>query len=323
MLKSMRSNCASISMTYRDVLQLAKILVLGTIAWCVSPRFWRKIASGTARIGQVDNCWPVYNVILGRKYSKAEICHISKRRRSYSRELKIQILGLNGPWRGWRPDIRLNGEVNLQKAVEGGCGVILWVTETVFSTLIVKMALDRAGYHACQLSRPGHGFSLSSSFGIRYLNPIWIRVEDRFIAERVVIAGETATEELAVLRARLGKNGVVIITVVPLAHKFVEVPFFQGHLQLPTGPVQLALKTGAVLLPVFAFTKQNGGFEVLIDQAINPADGSRRALDIAAAYARRLEPFVMEHPDQWTGWDWLGSWMRIAGWKWANETQVS
>ena len=307
-------------MTYRDVLQLVKILVLGAIAWCVSPRFWRKIASGTARIGQRDNCWPVYDAILGQKYSKAEISRISKRRRSYTRELKLQILGLNGPWRAWRPDIRLNGEVNLQKALEGGCGVILWVTGTVFSTLIVKMALDRAGYHVCQLSRPGHGFSLSSSFGIRYLNPIWTRVEDRFIAERVVITGETAAEALKVLRARLGTNGVVIITVAPLAHKFAEVPFFQGQLQLPTGPVQLAMTTGAVLLPVFAFTKQNGGFEVSIDQAIYPASGASKAADIAAAYARGLEPFVLAHPDQWTGWDWLASRMRVRTPHWHSFT---
>ncbi len=297
-------------MTYRDVLQLVKILVLGAIAWCVPPRFWRKIALGTARIGQRDNCWPVYDAILGQKYSNAEVSHISKRRRSYTRELTIQILGLNCPWRAWRPDIRLNGEVNLQKALEGGRGVILWVTETVFSTLIVKMALDRAGYHVCQLSRPGHGFSLST-FGFRYLNPIWTGVEDRFIAERVLITGETAAEALTVLRTRLGANGVVSITVAPLAHKFAEVPFFQGQLQLPTGPVRLALTTGAVLLPVFAFTKQNGGFEVSIDQAIYPASGDRKAADIIAVYARRLEPFVLAHPDQWTGWNWLASRLQV------------
>ena len=219
-------NLALTSMTLGDTLLLSKIVAGTAIAWCVPPRYWRKVASAMGGISQADQCWPVvYDAILGQKYSKTEIARIRERRHTYSRELKFQILGLAGPWRAWRPDIRLNGEVNLQDALKRGRGAILWVLETTFSTLIVKMALHRTGYYACQLSRPGHGFS-STSFGIRFLNPIWIRVEDRFIAERVVIYGETAAEALTVLRKRLAANGIVIITLAPLAHKFAEVPFF-------------------------------------------------------------------------------------------------
>jgi lauroyl/myristoyl acyltransferase len=223
--------------------------------------------------------------------------------------LKLQILGLNRPWRSWRPDIRLNGEAHLQKALESGHGTILWVLETAFSTLIVKMALHNLGYQACQLSRPGHGFS-TSSFGIRFLNPIWTRVENRFIAERILIVGENAAEALTALRARLAENRIVIITVAPLAYKFAEVPFFHAQLQLPAGPVRLALTTGAALLPVFAFTTDNGGFEVSIEEPLYPGDRTASVENIAAAFAKRLEPFILEHPDQWTGWDWLAGRMR-------------
>ncbi len=296
----------------RDVLQVGKIAALAAIAWCVPPRFWRTVASATSWIGQRDQCWPVYDTILGLKYSKAEIARISRRRHSHSRELKLQILGLNGPWRGWQPEVRLSGQVNLHKALETGRGAILWVLETTFSTLMVKMALYKSGYHACQLSRPGHGFSTDTPFGIRVLNPIWTRVENRFIAERVLIAGETATEALTVLRTRLVANGIVIITLAPLAHKFTEVPFFHAQLQLPTGPIRLALTTGAALLPVFAFTTKNNEFEVAIAEAIYPTPRPSTVEDIAAAYARRLEPFVLEHPDQWNGWDWLSDRMRVS-----------
>jgi lauroyl/myristoyl acyltransferase len=297
-------------MTIRDVLQLGKLLPLALIAWLFPPRFWRKAAMATSWIGKTDRCWPVYQYILGHKYSKSEIAGISVRRRSYSRELKLQIFGLNGPWRFWHPDICLNGEDHLRRALEGGHGAILWVTETAFSTLIVKMALDNAGYRACQLSRPGHGFSATSSFGIRFLNPIWTRVENRFIAERILIIGESAADALTKLHARLAANRIVIITVAPLAHKFAEVPFFQGQLQLPTGPIRLALTAGAVLLPVFTFTTDQGGFEVSIEEPLYPASGCTSVENIAAAYAKRLEPFVLEHPDQWSGWDWLAGRLR-------------
>ena len=175
------------------------------------------------------------------------------------------------------------------------------------------MALHNAGYRAIQLSRPGHGFSIDSSFGIRFLNPIWTSVENRFIAERVLIVGETAADALTTLRVRLAANQIVIITVAPLAHKFAEVPFFHRRLQLPTGPIRLALTTKAMLLPVFSFTQANGGFEVSIEGPLYPKSGAPTVEDVAAAYAKRLEPFVLEHPDQWAGWDWLVAQMRPVG----------
>jgi hypothetical protein len=291
-------------MSIRDFLDIGKIVALTLIAWLFHPRFWRKAAIATSRIGQTDRTKPVCNYILGHKYSESEIAKLSRKRRSYQRELQLQILGLNRPWRSWRPNIRLDGAPHLKRALEGRCGVILWVTETAFSTLVVKMALHNAGYQVCQLSRPGHGFS-PSSFGIRFLNPIWTRIENRFIAERILIVGESSADAMATVRARLAANGIVMITVVPLAHKFTEAPFFQDQLQLPTGPIQLAMATGAALLPVFSFAKHNSNFEISIQSPLFPASGPIDTKSIASAYAERLEPFVLNHPDQWTGWHWL------------------
>lgn len=174
------------SITKRDIWDIGRLVALTPIAWLVPPRFWRKAAKLTCSINSAERSWPEHKNILADKYSEAEIANIAARRRYYMRELTIQILGLSGPWRSWRPVVHLNGTTHLRKALEGGHGAILWVTETAFSTLIVKMALHNAGYQAIQLSRPGHGFS-ASDFGVRFLNPLWTRVEDRFIAERLLI----------------------------------------------------------------------------------------------------------------------------------------
>jgi Bacterial lipid A biosynthesis acyltransferase len=288
-------------MTLRDVRDIGKLAALALIAWLLPPRLWRKAAMATRSIGEGDPYSPAYRQILAQKYSEPEIADIGTRGRAYRRELRLQILGLDGPWRSWRPDICLNGTIHIRRALERGHGAILWVTETAFSTLIVKMALHDAGCQAYQLSRPGHGFS-ASPFGIRFLNPLWTRVEDRFIADRVLIIGENGAEALAVLRERLSRNQIVMITVGTQAHKLVQVPFVNCYLQLPTGPIALARATGAGLLPVFAVTQESGRFKVSIQEALNPTGSPANDDSIAAAYAKRLELFVLEYPDQWNGW---------------------
>jgi Bacterial lipid A biosynthesis acyltransferase len=287
-------------MTIRDVRDIGKLAALALIAWLLPPRLWRKAAVATRWISRTDRYPPGYQQILAHKYSKSEIARIRTGHRAYLRELRFQILGLNGPWHSWHPDIRLNGTNHLCEALERGHGAILWVTETVFSTLIVKMALHNACYQASQLSRPEHGFSISR-FGVGFLNPFWTRVEDRFIAERVLIIGEYAAEALAVLRARLCSNQIVIITVVAQAHKLADVPFFHTQLRVPTGPIRLARKTGAALLPVFAIAKDDGGFVVSIQDPLQPTRDEADDESIAAAYAKRLEPFILKYPDQWNG----------------------
>jgi Bacterial lipid A biosynthesis acyltransferase len=293
-----------IQMNIRDIGEIGKITALTLIAWLLPPRLWRQAAWATSSIGRDDKSGPSYQQNLAHKFSKSEIATIRYKRRAYLRELKFQILGLIGPWRSWRPHIRLVGADHLRKALDDGHGAILWVTETVFSTLIAKIALHDAGYHAYQLSRPQHGFS-TSPFGVRFLNPIWTGVEDRFIAERIVINGETAADALAILRARIAVNQIIIITVVPQAHKLVQVPFLRAHLPLATGPIRLARTTGATLLPVFTFARDDGGFEVSISEPLFPTDGPADDESIAAAYAEQLESSVLDYPDQWSGWHWL------------------
>jgi len=62
---------------------------------------------------------------------------------------------------------------------------------------------------------------------------------------------------------------------------------------------------------VFAVAKENS-FEVSIEQPIYPGTPEATAAEIAAAYAKRLEPFVLGYPDQWMGWDWLAGRFRAA-----------
>jgi predicted LPLAT superfamily acyltransferase len=286
-----------------DLLQVGKIAAFTTVAWLTPPRLWRKAAAATAHFGTYGADLSVYQRIFGPTFDKNAASLLNYRRRICRYEARLQILGLKGIWRSWWPDIRLHGDAELRKALNNGRGAILWVTESAYSALILKMALNSAGYRASQLTRPGHGFS-NSPFGIRFLNPLWTNVEDRFIDERVAIQGDNAASALAILRARLAANRVVNIAVYTKARKFVEVPFFHHSIQLPTGPIRLMRETGAPLLPAFVFASDKH-FDVTIESALPPSD-KRGAFDsTATAYAKLLESYVRKYPEQWMGWDYI------------------
>ena len=223
-----------------------------------------------------------------------------------SLEMTLQILALHRPGRGWRPRIHMQGLDTLAAALRRGSGAILWISDFVYRPLIVPLALRQAGFAAIHLSRPEHGFSVSP-FGIRFLNPLWTAVENRFLAERVVIENNDASAALKTLRERLAGNEIVSITVAETGRRTLDTKFLQGRLRVATGPVHLARTSGAPLLPITAVRHEDGSYEVSIGQPLDVGGSDEPPYSAAVrAYAAMLEPFVRRHPDQWNGWIALG-----------------
>jgi Bacterial lipid A biosynthesis acyltransferase len=286
-----------------DLLKIIKVAAFVLIAWSTPPRLWRKISTIMSGFGATPSLpLPFYQRILGPTFDAASLSRLNRNRRINSREAALQVMGLQGTWRTWHPKIHLHGAAHLQKALENRRGAIFWLTDSPYSPLIFKMALSNAGYRASQLTRPNHGFGFSSSFGIRFINPLWTHVEDRFIDERVTIQDDNAASALAILRTRLADNRIVIITIVGLAHNFVEVPFFQHVLRVPIGPIRLAQETGAALLPAFVIANVSGSFRVTIESPLPSCNKQNTFERTASSYAKLLEPYVSAHPEQWTGW---------------------
>lgn len=222
--------------------------------------------------------------------------------RDRSLEVQLQILALHRPMRHWRPRIRWRGLKNVALALRGGSGAILWTSDFVYSSLVTKIAFHEAGFAITKLSRPEHGFS-TSPFGIRFLNPSWTRIEDRFMAGRVVIAGGDTKGALEALRRRLAAGRLICITASDTARRCAEVGFLGRRLRLATGPLHLSRTSGAPLLPVFTIRGDDGAYEICVGQPLEPGEGREADYGAAAqAYATMLEPFVRTHPDQWSGW---------------------
>jgi len=204
----------------------------------------------------------------------------------------------------WLPAARLSHADRIARALDSGRGVILWVAHAFHGHLGAKVAFGQAGLKVCHLSRPNHGFS-SSRFGVRYLNRIQTVVEDRHIAERVMLPMEGQNTALHVLARRLRSNGIVSITAQRGIARTVEAPFLDGKLTLAPGAPALAHMTGAALLPVFAFRDEDGVVDVRVEAPLEVDTEAPRELAVADAvrrYAPILESDVLRYPGQWLGW---------------------
>ena len=152
------------------------------------------------------------------------------------------------------------------------------------------------------LSTPAHGFS-ATRFGVRYLNRMQTRIEDRYIAERVLLPLQGQNAALQTLVKRLKANKAVSITGQRGTGHTVDARFLDGTLPLAPGAPALAQMTGAKLLPVFAFRAADGVVEVTVEPEI-ALEGARDAAIAGAvqAFAARSEPYVLRHPGQWLSW---------------------
>ena len=81
-----------------------------------------------------------------------------------------------------------------------------------------------------------------------------------------------------------------------------EVPFFGSPAQLPDGPVRVAMRTGAALVPVFGLRLPDDSFLVQVEPALElPHTGDVEA-DVAAGMkmvVEALERHISQHPEQW------------------------
>ncbi len=105
------------------------------------------------------------------------------------------------------------------------------------------------------------------------------------------------------LRDSLCKDEVVLIQadrVLP-GHKGVAMPFLHGHVEIPTGPVKLAMASGAPIVPVFAIRTPDGRVRIIIEDAIEaPAPWPREGVHPALVQLTRIiESYVKRYPEQW------------------------
>lgn len=289
----------------RDFVIIPMVITLWLLALCLPAKCWPSLARWLARL-QLANAarfssdeLEMVQVVVGRGAGKAAWIEKSFRR-DWIAHKYLSWIQLLACYRRWRPRPRLVGRRHLDDALARGRGVVLLTANFAYKDLMTKVALTDAGFAASHLVRDSHGFS-ESRFGKTWLNPIYSRIERRFLRERLVFSGDRTRDVNQLIRARLRDNRPIMVTVTPLGRRVCTLPFLHGRIRIATGALNFACEAGAQVLPVFTIRKPGGGYETIIEPPLATQAGLSRSETIAAMlddYVPRLETYVAQYPEQ-------------------------
>jgi lauroyl/myristoyl acyltransferase len=293
----------------RDLLLLGYLPPMALAAWLVPEAAWMRLCMAVTRLSggiakqRADNARTIARLLPDR-FSADEARRIAAACSAYNHDARLHVLRcLRSP--SWRPRLTLVGREHVETALGAGAGAVFWNAPFVYNNLITKMAMHEAGYSVAHLTGPQHGLS-TSRFAVRFLNPIWNRVETRFLAERVMMTTDESPGALRRLLRRLQDNQLVSITMGSNGRRRHTTRFFDGQLTLANGAPRLARRAGAALLPVFTVRHDNGTFVTTIGAPAHLADGldaEEAERQLVAHCVGLLEAEVARWPEQFSGWN--------------------
>ncbi len=106
----------------------------------------------------------------------------------------------------------------------------------------------------------------------------------------------------AALRCLRSKEALGILPDQNVAKGGILVPFFGRLATTAPGPALFAMRTGAVVLPVFGIRCADGRIKVRFDEPVALADTGDRDADVytnTERMAQAIERAILEHPEQW------------------------
>ena len=243
----------------QDAWLLAELPVLFAVAALVPERHWPKVSHRLERLKAVLGGFSPASIqrglklVYGEDADPADAFRIAATRTEHHLQIVREYA-----W-GWGAPLELSGSENVASALQVGHGAILWVAHFSFNALAAKKALHEAGFAVSHLSRPEHGFS-KSRFGIRFLNPIRVKAELRYLRGRVIIERANPGRSLLQARKRLEANELISITAGAWEGTQLATVSIAGcQLDLSVGAPGLAHLSEAPLLPVYTFRDPDDG----------------------------------------------------------------
>jgi Kdo2-lipid IVA lauroyltransferase/acyltransferase len=104
----------------------------------------------------------------------------------------------------------------------------------------------------------------------------------------------------------LRQNRIVLVIADEFKSGGVMVEFMGRLSPAPRGPATLALRTGAITLPMFVTRRANSSLLLSIGAPIQPVQTENLEESVSATtalFTRHLEEAIRQHPEQW---NWLG-----------------
>jgi KDO2-lipid IV(A) lauroyltransferase len=120
------------------------------------------------------------------------------------------------------------------------------------------------------------------------------------------ISAKPRREAVRGILKALRDNRIVLVIADEFKSGDVMVDFLGLKAPAPRGPATLALRTGAVTLPMFAVRRADDSLVLSVGEPIAPVDRAELEESVVAttiAYTRQIEAAIREYPEQW---NWLG-----------------
>lgn len=208
---------------------------------------------------------------------------------------------------GYRPSIEVEGLEHLHGALARGRGALVWCLR-VGSATVIKQGFEGCGLPLVHLSRAEHGSATTTRVGIGLVAPLYRRVEDRALLERVQIPLDGSLAYLRTIAERLAANRCVSIFGEHAGRQSVEVEVLGIRRRFALGAPSLAWRGGAGLLTAHAQREGPFRHRLVIDEEI-PVDRAlprkRFAEDAVHQFAARLERCIERRPADWQTWFYL------------------
>lgn len=296
-----------IGVLFREISFFLMVLLLALGSWILPERAWHSWARRVARYQLAlksalnDDEVETIKVVVGDR--SVDWIHEQFRPEWLTQKYLAWMTHLACSWpRRWSPSPDLIGRDHLETALANGRGVLLLTSRFVSKDLMAKASLSQAGHLPCQLSNKNHGFS--SGLLCRWiLNPIYTKVEDRFLGERLTFSGQETGDIKVAIKERLSENRIVLVAMTPLGRRVGVFPFLRGQIRIATGALNLACDTGTPMLPSFTIRTKDGRVQTIIEKPLDIPMTDRRSdvIDhMLADYVRRLETYVTRYPEQFT-----------------------
>lgn len=190
--------------------------------------------------------------------------------------------------------IRVEGEQNLRDALAQKKGV-----------LALSAHLGNFAIIGARLAAAGYPFSVVVKHPS---NEEFAQLITRYRAQVGIdtISAKPRREAARGILQALRENRIVLVIADEFKSGEITVEFMGLDLPAPRGPATLALRTGAVTLPMFATRQPDGSIVLVIGRAIQAVHRENLEETITATtalYTRHLEDVIRRYPDQWS---WLG-----------------
>jgi KDO2-lipid IV(A) lauroyltransferase len=215
--------------------------------------------------------------------------------RNFFRDFVEIGFALEGSMEEVREDISLIGREHLKKALAKGRGVIA-LSAHFGNFFLLGTRLAAEGYPVSVLVKPSHNGRFAN-----LMDHYRLRVKQRTIRTR---PAREATRQLIQL---LRRNELAVVLADEFRSKGIAVPFFGRLVLARRGPVTLAMRTGAAVVPVYLIRDQNDRLILVIEPELKLSRHRHLTEDVASNTLRItawLESVVRAYPDQW-------NWMTI------------